>query len=105
MICLGGPVKYVVKDDVSSFITDAWLFEKVVPNITCRFPRDRPLCRILGLALLYICLGENEEVFVPPLLRAQVRQNYVALGLKGYMPVEKIPLHVYCSDRSSLMME
>ena len=92
-LCLGGAVKYVVKNGLS--ITDAWLFEHVVPNIYRRYPNDIRLCRVLGLSLLYICLSDDDAVYVPDNLRERVRLAYTALGLNEAQPIEKVPLHVY----------
>ena len=63
-ICIDGPVKYVVKDGITD-ITNEWLFEHVVPTIRRRFWNDSRLCQVMGLVLLYICVGDNEDVFVP----------------------------------------
>ena len=93
-ICIGGPVKYVIKDGITG-LTREWLFEHVVPAIRRRFPNDSRLCTVLALALLYICLGDNEVVFVPPEVKSRVRAAYAQLGLEEAQPIKKVPLHVY----------
>ena len=92
-LCREGPVRYKVKDSV--VLSDAWLFEHVVPNIRRKYPRDDRLCRVLGHALLYICLSSNEEVLAPPPLRDRVKAAYAALGLDEEQPLEKFTLDVY----------
>ena len=92
-LCRGGPVRYKVKDSV--VLTDAWLFEHVVPNIRRKYPRDDRLCRVLGHALLYICLSSNEEVLISSPLRNRVKAAYAALGLDEEQPLEKVALHLY----------
>ena len=92
-LCRGGPIRYKVKDGVE--LTDAWLFEHVVPNLCRRYPSDGRLCRVLGEALLYICLSSNEEVLIPAPLRDRVKAAYAALGLDEEQPLEKVALHVY----------
>ena len=93
LLCRGGPVRYTFKEGVE--ITDDWLFEHVVPNIRRRYPNDARLCRVLALALLYICLQHNEDIYVPPPLRSTVRDAYAALGIDEEEPIQKVPLHVY----------
>ena len=95
LLCRGGAIRYKLKDGVLTVITDAWLFEHVVPNVHRRFPTDARLCRVLGLSLLYICLRSNEEVVIPDALCDRVKAAYAALGLEEVEPVEKVQLHVY----------
>ena len=49
----------------------------------------------MGLALLYVCIGNNEDVVVPTQLRDRVRAAYAQLGLEEAQPIKKIQLHVY----------
>ena len=93
LLCRGGPIRYKVKDGIE--LTDAWLFEHVVPHIRRRYPVDDRLCRVLGYALLYICLSSNEKVVIPAALCNRVKAAYAELGLDEDQPVEKVALHVY----------
>ena len=96
-LCIGGPIKYelVRSEDVRSAVTSQWLFANVVPHIRARFPGDFRLCNVLGKALLFACLSDDERIFVPGELRERVRAAYNALGLEETQPVEKVPLHIY----------
>ena len=87
-------MKYVVKDGITD-ITNEWLFEHIVPTIRRRFRNDSRLCQVIGLALLYICVGDNEDVFVPTQVKDRVRAAYAQLGLEEAQPIKKVQLHVY----------
>ena len=91
ILCLGGPVMYVVKEGLTQ-ITTPWLHEHVVPNIARRFATDRRFIRVMALPLLFICMSEIERVHVPPAIRQRVRDAYSALGVEVEQPVRKIPL-------------
>ena len=93
-ICIGSPVKYIVKDGITE-IPNEWLFEHVVPTIRRRFWNDSRLYQVMGLALLYVCLGDNEDVFVPTQVKDRVRAAYAQLGLEEAQPIKKVQLHVY----------
>ena len=58
-------------------------------------PDDHRLCRVLGIALLYICLSSNDDVLCPDALRERVKDAYVALSTEEEEPIVKIELHVY----------
>jgi hypothetical protein len=98
ILCLGGPCKYAFKDGCES-ITDDWLFEHVVPNIRAKYGRS--FAAVLGKAVLYICLKEqdtqrrDEYVPVPHEMQERVRAAYAELGLEESQPVLKVPLHIY----------
>lgn len=98
ILCLGGPCKYIYKDGCDS-ITDDWLFEHVVPNIRAKFGRS--FAAVLGKALLYICLKEqnpqdrDKYVPVPSNIQQRVCSAYAELGLAEVQPVLKVPLHIY----------
>jgi hypothetical protein len=81
-------------------ITDDWLFEHVVSNIRAKYGRS--FAAVLGKAVLYICLKEQDPqqrdkfVPVPADVCQRVRAAYAELGLDEAQPVLKIPLHIYC---------
>ena len=78
-----------------TLITDAWLFQHVVPNVRCQYPSNDRLCRVLVLSLLYICLRNNEDVIIQDALCNQVKAVYAAFGLEEEEPVKVVQLHVY----------
>jgi hypothetical protein len=81
-LCIGGPVMYRLKEgSAGDTITPEWLFEKVIPNIRRRFPHDTRLCTILGTVLLYACMSDEEDIFMPNDLRERVRAEYNLLNL------------------------
>jgi len=99
-LCVGGPVKYAIKDGVEG-ITNEWLYEYVVPSIRLRFENDNRLCKILGLSLLYAALTEGEnQVLVPESIRRRIKSAYDRLGQEEVQPVRKIPLIVTRKDDS-----
>ena len=59
LLCRMGAVRYKVKDAVADTVTDACLCEHVVPNIHCQYADNHRLCRVLGIALLYICFKQQ----------------------------------------------
>ena len=87
LLCLGGLVKYVIKERITA-ITTKWIFENVVPHMRSRFRNDSRLCRVLGLSLLYISLRDNKEVYVPAQIHNQVREAYAELGLDEEDPIK-----------------
>ena len=95
MLCRDGIVHYKLKHVVLTLITDAWLSKHVVPNVRCRYPRAKRLCRVLTLSLLCICLFRNKDVIIPDTLRHQVKAAHAALGLEEGVMVEKVQLYVY----------
>uniref|UniRef100_A0A7S2KS93 Transcription activator GCR1-like domain-containing protein n=1 Tax=Skeletonema marinoi TaxID=267567 RepID=A0A7S2KS93_9STRA len=94
-LCIGGPIKYELKEGTDASITPNWLYEHVIPNIKRRFHNDTKLCNVLGKALLYACMSDDPNITVPDILRNRVRSAYNSLGLEETQPVEKIPLHVH----------
>ena len=83
-----------MKDGLTE-ITNEWLFEYVVPTTRRHFQNDSRFCQVMGLALLYICLGDNEDVFVLTQLKDRVRAAYAQLRLEEAQPIKKVQLHVY----------
>ena len=100
-LCLGGPIKYKVKDELASHITTNWLAEFVIPNIANRYVGDQNLIHNLGLAMLFIIMDEDamDELLTVadlPWIKA-VQDAYKALPVenKPDQPVNRVPLHVY----------
>ena len=95
-LCIRGPVKYQLKQGIGSSITQQWLFNNVIPNIRHRDDRDKRLCNVLGIALLFACMSDDtKKIFVPPEIRVRVRRAYKRLNIEEAQPVEKIPLHIH----------
>jgi len=94
MLCPGGPIKYKLKAGLDNLVTDDWLFTKCVPHIRLRFPNDRRLCRILGLATLHACCDLTLRELLPNEQKARL-----SCGLRdinyGVNAVTKVPLHVH----------
>ena len=104
---MGGPVKYKLRPDL--VISDAWLFENIVPNIRRRYPTDTNLCRTFALAILCVImdhdLTNNGIIQVPQEFRERVKRAYAGLGFDQTHPVLKVPLHVYTRDQHQLVIE
>ena len=99
IICIGGPVKYVLRED--SGITTTWLFENVVPKIRQRLgPR---IAKVLALPLLWACLidyntdhATYKRIPISDPLRELVISAYEEIRRlpKDVNPVEKVSC--YC---------
>ena len=100
-LCLGGPIKYKLKDELAGRITTEWLEEHVIPNISKRFSADRGLVHCLGLAMLFVIMDDDasdELLTLNDLAWIQaVKDAYEALPIdnKPEQPVQRLPLHVY----------
>lgn len=98
-LCLGGPIKYKLHDQLAGHITTDWLGEHVVPNIAKRYAGDPSLVRSLGLAMLYALMDvEVSEDLCLTLAQVEaVHAAYKELPVedKPEQPVLRIPLHVY----------
>ena len=93
-LCIGGPIKYELKQGLESLITPDWIFANVIPNIREKFS-DTTLCTVLGKAVLYACMSEEDRILVPDNLKQRVRTAYNQLNLEETQPVKKVPLHVH----------
>jgi hypothetical protein len=100
-LCLGGPVKYKLKEEIATHITTEWLEEHVIPNIARRYPSDRGLIRNLGLAMLFVLMDEDAADELLSLRDLEwmkaVQDAYEAIRVenKPEQPVARVPLHVY----------
>ena len=72
-LCLGGPIKYVLRL-TNSGISDDWILEHVVPNIMRRFPCQVGL--VLGQALLWACFEQGAAGTLPGLIFDRVHVAY-----------------------------
>ena len=96
MLCVNGPVKYVLKDGAD--LSSKWLKEHVVPRLTEYFGEDSTVPLTLALPLLWAALEPSMADKVPTALRDRIRSEYEAYrsatdGLVvGVNPVKKVPL-------------
>jgi len=108
-LCLGGPIKYKVRDEVATHVTTAWLSEHVVPSIAKRYENDVQLVRNLGLALLFAMLDNdaNEYLAVNFPNSDAAKQAYEAIPVenKPEQPVMRVPLHIYRIGEDTLIDE
>jgi len=100
LLCPGGPIKHKLEASLAGRITDDWLFTKCVPHIRLRFPNDRRLCRILGLATLHACCDPTLRELLPNEQQARLSRGLRDVNC-GVNAVEKVPLHV-CSVNGNL---
>jgi hypothetical protein len=108
-LCLGGPIKYKVKEAVATYITTEWLSHHVVPSIARRYSNDLQLIRNLGLATLFAMLDTeaHEHLAVNLFATVAVKEAYDALPVenKPEQPVIRVPLHVYRIGEETLIDE
>lgn len=97
MLCVGGPIRYKMKDQFAAQITDDWLFTHVCPHIRQRYSRDRRLCKVLGTALLYAYCHLELRQRLPEHVRIRIQGAIDGVGIDfgGDNIVEKIPLNIY----------
>lgn len=74
-LCKGGPVGYKVKPD--SKISDSWILQNVVPNISSKLNRaeQRNAVLVLGKALLWKVF-EDSSNYVPAEISQRIRRAY-----------------------------
>lgn len=92
-LCVGGAIKYgLVKD---SGITNAWLYEHVVPGIKDYFVDDS-IIDVLALPLLYACLHNDLMHTVPLTISTRVRERYEVIRVLDVStnPVKRIFIEV-----------
>lgn len=94
-LCIGGPIKYELKEGLHTSISMDWIYENVIPHIRSKFDKDTRLCNVLGKAVLYACMSEDEKIIVPDEIRQRVRTAYEQLNLEETQPIEKIRLHIH----------
>jgi hypothetical protein len=94
-LCCGAPVKYALKEGLLQMISHQWLCEHVVPHIACKFRNEAKLCNNFGLALLYACVSDSQDIEVPEHIRRRVQGAYNMLEHEETLPVMKVPLLVH----------
>jgi hypothetical protein len=97
ILSIGGPCKYVLKE--GSNVSDAWLFEHVVPNIYSRLEGD--IAGVLARALLWAAFDNEMSAYVPTEIRNRIQHSYFLIpdGLTNENPVKKIGLVVTGSQQ------
>jgi hypothetical protein len=108
-LCLGGPIKYKVREEVASHITTEWLSEHVVPSIAKRYSNDVQFVRNLGLALLFAMLDNDANEFLavnfPNSDAAKQAYEAIPVENKPEQPVMRVPLHIYRIGEDTLIDE
>lgn len=105
MLCVGGPIRYKIKEQFAAQVTDAWLFTHVCPHIRQRYVHDRRLCKVFATALLYGYCHLDLRQRLPEHVRIRIQGGLEGLGLDyGENIVEKIPLNIY-QVSGNLIME
>jgi len=101
-LCMGGPCVYVLK--AGSGISDAFLFEYVVPGICSRLPNE--VARVLALPCLFAVFAQGSGEgfpagYLPTEFCEQVKNAYNSLAGHlgdGRNPVNRVPLAINGSD-------
>jgi len=101
-LCMGGPCMYALK--AGSGISDAFLFEHVVPGICSRLPNE--VARVLALPLLFAIFSQGSGEgfpagYLPAAFCEQVKNSYNSLAVHlgdGLNPVKRVPLAINGSD-------
>lgn len=98
ILCVGGPVKYKLKDD--SNVTDAFLATAVAPALHAFFNADESnhIPKLLSVSLLYAVHVPALAHMMSDLVRNRIRNAYNGIrGTHGpdYNPVKKVPLHIW----------
>jgi hypothetical protein len=90
-------------------VNDRWIADSFVPNISKRHPEDTRLIRNLGLALLWLAHDEQAlaDIGMPELVLQRIVDAYKGLAVneKPRQPVQKVPLHVYCHGKETVVEE
>ena len=106
MLCPGGACSYRIREN--SPVTDDWILENVVPNIT-NSSYGRGLAKILGKALLYVCFSNNSHwVFAPTLERVKTAYNELMgdeINIINENPIEKRLLVITGEDSNLVITE
>jgi hypothetical protein len=101
-LCIGGAVKYVVRDDAPA-VTDDWMIAEFVPLIAAKFG-DR-VAEVLGKALLWSINEPEMRKQIPDNLYQRMISRYSMIRLDDTTnPIEKKKILVY-SIRGRLMID
>jgi hypothetical protein len=98
-VCKGGPIHYFVKE--SSGMSEEWILENVVPQISSKYSRSAAL--VLGRGLLWRIFDTEQCNAVPVDISTRVKNARNNLGdrcqlLEGENPVQKVPITVTGHD-------
>ena len=97
-LCIGGPIKYKLDPSLESEITTDWLIANVVPNIGRRYSNDPTFVRILGTALLCVCMDDDHfglDVPAAIVARAEAAYGDIQTENKPGQPVLRVPIFCY----------
>ena len=103
-LCKGGPVAYVV--DPLSGVTDQWILDHVVPNLTKKVIPE--VTKVLGHAVLFHVFDHSGKDAFPPHRHEQILEALADLGFRnqlaeGTNPVKRKPLVVSGHDSEVVM--
>jgi hypothetical protein len=93
-LCVGGPIRYKLVD--GSGITDAWCKQYVCPGICKFYSKDKDLCNVLALPLLFACFDPELKSFIPENILNRITDAYsqIASLPLSVNPVKRVLLHV-----------
>jgi hypothetical protein len=98
-LCEGGPIKYILRDDVQQRVTGIWLYQIVVPNLLMRFARDSRFLMVMVLAKLWAVFDDRACEELPMQEVGRIRDAYhQAHGQIDGNPVTKVRLRILNVD-------
>lgn len=90
-MCKGGAIFYQIHE--RSGVTEDWILEHVVPNMVRRGV-PRPVCKVLGRAVLFrACDASGDDAF-PPQRRTQILRALSDLGDRNQLAAGDNPIQV-----------
>ncbi len=103
-LCKGGPIAYVI--DPLSGVTDQWVLDHVVPNLSKKVPVE--VAKVLGGAVLFHAFDSSTKAAFPSHRKEHIRDAYFDLGARnqlevGVNPVKRKPLVVTGHDSEVVM--
>ena len=97
-LCDGGAIKYELRPDATTMVTDDWLFTIVIPSIRQRWMRDHRFCKVMALAKLWAVFDNEASSHLMTLADRDRIQNSFTTAFSNINvttnPVVKIRLEV-----------
>jgi len=100
LLCPGWAIKHKLKASAVDHITDDFLFAHCVPNICRRFPNDRRLCQMLGLAMLFAHCDHTLRDTLAECIVTRSAGGLQGVNIESNL-VEHVPLHI-CTVNGNL---
>jgi hypothetical protein len=107
-LCHGSPVAYLVRPEAANFVTDAWIYAKVVPHLYAFFGTTESCVPVLGRALLFAAMDDEFQSRMVLDQRAQIRAEFAKICPEGWLhgnPVKRVRLHVYRKQHTLAIAE